>query len=969
MEMKTVLILAGLLFMPHEAGAQPVTNIPGYFNFDGTLLDSSNNPILSANVNFKLELMDAAGTCVLYSENHIVDLSTTAGAFSLKVGSGTTKANNLQGTASLSGQLFANSGSTGPFSGCGGGVVLGAGDGRQLRVSYDPAGGTSYVLLSPNFNMGALPYAMVAESLQGKAPSDLVQVRDDAGYDLNQSNIENVFSATNFAKLLQLLNNTFTASYSVNGQRLTNVAAPTAGTDAVNRNWSDGHVGDKAAVMTAVGSGFGGGMTLVWNQTSNQWEAGSPVATDATKLPLTGGTMSGAITMGSNNIVNAGHILMVPQAALKLGAYTTLQEAGFSGAGDEGKIWYNSDNDKLMYYDGVGNKTIEAAGSSITSLTGDVTTSGSGAAAATIANGVVTGAKIANDSISSAKIKSAGGGANRLLITDFPTGNNIVYKDDCIDNEILKWTTANGWDCAPDGGADNMGNHTASTNIILGSNWISGDGGAEGIRVDASGNVGIGTSAPTATLEVAGAGPGVQMNVTNLGSTSPWYPSLNVNHFANSYAGAPLVRMVAAQGTAAAPSPASAGQMLGSIQGVGQMSGAPGAVWTGGSIDFMAISAFAAGNAETAIAFRTAQSGSNTTAERMRIASNGNVGIGSTSPAYKLDVDGGSGTAIRAASTSNLAMLATSSGSTAAIQAINSSAAGAGVLAANSGAGYGLQAESSTGAPIRAMVSGSEVFRVDASGNVGIGTASPSANLEVSSASSSGTFLSVVNPNASSGTDNSILEIRNSYGSYPTSAPMLMLSNSGGTGASPTNVQTGDVLGRIVAFGHDGSSSEVGAEIQFRADQVWAAGHGSSIAFATVQNGMNTLSERMRIDNMGNVGIGTTSPAATMHVDGAGGFLVGPPGGGQAIMGLKICSLASSGGVSITGNTGSFTISCSNTPIGSVVNCSPDAPPSGNLVTWNAYVQTANTITVRYASPTASGSVANANWKCLVANN
>jgi hypothetical protein len=44
-----------------------------------------------------------------------------------------------------------------------------------------------------------------------------------------------------------------------------------------------------------------------------------------------------------------------------------------------------------------------------------------------------------------------------------------------------------------------------SANIALGSNYLSGDGGDEGVFVDGSGNVGIGTSAPTGSkLEVVG---------------------------------------------------------------------------------------------------------------------------------------------------------------------------------------------------------------------------------------------------------------------------------------------------------------------------------------------------------------------------------------------------------------------------------------------------------------------------------
>ena len=52
--------------------------------------------------------------------------------------------------------------------------------------------------------------------------------------------------------------------------------------------------------------------------------------------------------------------------------------------------------------------------------------------------------------------------------------------------------------------ADNLGDHTATKNILLNGNYLSNDGGNEGIRIDNSGNVGIGNIAPTQALDVTG---------------------------------------------------------------------------------------------------------------------------------------------------------------------------------------------------------------------------------------------------------------------------------------------------------------------------------------------------------------------------------------------------------------------------------------------------------------------------------
>ncbi|MFC1478857.1 hypothetical protein ACFL57_05315, partial [Candidatus Margulisiibacteriota bacterium] len=51
-------------------------------------------------------------------------------------------------------------------------------------------------------------------------------------------------------------------------------------------------------------------------------------------------------------------------------------------------------------------------------------------------------------------------------------------------------STDTGWD------------HTATENIILGTNWLSGDGGDEGVFVSSNGSVGIGTTAPDALLNI-----------------------------------------------------------------------------------------------------------------------------------------------------------------------------------------------------------------------------------------------------------------------------------------------------------------------------------------------------------------------------------------------------------------------------------------------------------------------------------
>lgn len=84
--------------------------------------------------------------------------------------------------------------------------------------------------------------------------------------------------------------------------------------------------------------------------------------------------------------------------------------------------------------------------------------------------------------------------------------------------------------------------HIASTNLQLNNNFISNDGGNEGIRVDNSGNVGIGTNIPTFPLEVNGA---VSASTLSLSNTAIGTSSLILRNgdAATTFADNPQVRM------------------------------------------------------------------------------------------------------------------------------------------------------------------------------------------------------------------------------------------------------------------------------------------------------------------------------------------------------------------------------------------------------------------------------------------
>jgi len=67
-------------------------------------------------------------------------------------------------------------------------------------------------------------------------------------------------------------------------------------------------------------------------------------------------------------------------------------------------------------------------------------------------------------------------------------GSNVTITPDDAQNEITISATGDGA-----GEPDNLGNHTATQNILTNGHWISSDGGNEGIFVNNNGKVGIGT--------------------------------------------------------------------------------------------------------------------------------------------------------------------------------------------------------------------------------------------------------------------------------------------------------------------------------------------------------------------------------------------------------------------------------------------------------------------------------------------
>lgn len=92
----------------------------------------------------------------------------------------------------------------------------------------------------------------------------------------------------------------------------------------------------------------------------------------------------------------------------------------------------------------------------------------------------------------------------------------------------------------------------------------------------------------------------------------------------------------------------------------------------------------------------------------------------------------------------------------------------------------------------------------------------------------------------------------------------------GTTVGSVTSISGGDVFGQLLFSGADGTGMIDGASIIAVSDGTPATNAmPGRLVFSTTASGASSVTERMRIDSNGFVGVGVTSPAARLHLGGA----------------------------------------------------------------------------------------------------
>ncbi len=899
------------------------------FNFQGNLLSDSTGAPITTVTSLVFEVFDPSGTCLLYQESQSVT-PDSEGFFSVKVGGGSRAAAAVDGGA-LWKDIFQNNTTVSARTNCSG-YTPAAYDGRKLRVTVNgvvmsPDFSMSSVPMATVAEslQGKQPQDFIPSSGNGMVNGSLkllnqspLKFQDLAGTNSVNFQAPTSLSSTilftwpgsvgtasqvlmtdgsgNLSWVTPVSNGTFSSQPQWSG-------APSGNNDLANKGYVDAQI---VAGLPDVGTS--GTYSKVTTDTKGRVTSGaSLVEADIPNLVSAGkvngaaintGTLGGSVAINTTgNLVTAGTVSAQTLSATHLRFYNSSDYLEFTAPTLSGITNFNlpsgdSTGTQYLRSDGLGNLSWGTPGGAGTVNAGAVDQLAFYAAAGSTVSGLST---------SPNGVLVTNGGSTPSISSNLPTAvqNNIssvgtitsgTWNGGLISayyggTGINSGAAANGTLLIGNGAGFNLTNLNQAGNqgvtITNGSGSIS-LGTVQDIRTTAaplfsgvvlnnagtnlSQSVSVGSSYgitwPGTVASIAGS---VLTSTTGgLLSWTPSIPAVNGGTGQTTYATGDLLY---------ASSPSTLAKLSSGANGLVLTSNGAGTApsWQG-------LPAVSLSSLTPAV--------SSHTVDNLNYAQNWNWSTANTQTPLSLTANSlTSGTALNISTSSNA--LNSTNGL---LSVINSGTSTSGVFTK-------LQANSNPGSGMTLL----------ANGYVGMGISTPIAHFHVSSNSMTNAILTagtgskaellLTGPSGSSypGVNLSYMESSGNFqlgkvtnGSSDTTYPWLeingvngffrMASNSGSVGAKLSLIRVnnassntnGNVLGNLNFEGYNGAgNTNTGAGLSAIASENWTvSNNGTALVFKSTSNGSSVSTERMRVDQNGNIGIGTTSPQTTLQVQG-----------------------------------------------------------------------------------------------------